>query len=781
MPSPPVHAAVPTLDNPAPPQAPASTGSAPNGSDAAGARGAARTAFHLAGMLNAGAASVGMAARGETAIVHARPVSLNAGRLLLLVLACAGMSAAAACAWVWTSARHQAHDASEHVLAFVEWRLHDIEIEMRQVADAAYSDMNWAACSQPLATALTRASIASTLVRRFVLSADQLDGSCRPEGPGSTPFFPYEPTTRIAITSSGEIFSRLTAALRRDASGRIVSAVLDPRAFNLEGTPYAAWGDTRLLRLALLSADGRRLAWLGGPESDAPVVDDLRSIARSTLRDVRVRADVDRRELVQRLRFAGVSAAGVTAMLLLALVAVFWRRVTRRAQLVHRIRRGLRKREFEPFVQPILDLRSGRCAGMEVLMRWQHPHRGTLPPSEFIEEAERTGLIAGMSELVMTRAAHRLAPIAREHSDLYFAFNLTPQQLTHPQLPQRLAEIFREDTLPRDRVLLEITEREFVDPVAADSLAALHAGGWRVAVDDFGTGHSSLAALEQLAIDRLKIDRAFVSTINEETVSRPVLEAIIQLADRLSLPTIAEGIETQAQLEYLAARGVPYGQGYLIGRPMNIVAFQEWLTRHNAGTPARVAAQSARASRTDERPDKVAQRLWNAMRVPGGLDIRDRMFHLRTYKACFVGREAVDWMVQHEQMTRTEAVLQGRRLIALGLMTHVVNEHDFEDAELFYQLATPTDAGFASASAPATLRAQLLAQQGVRLSRHSRGLVRHNACTTGRALVRWIMTTHRVSRQTARQWALQLMREGVIRHVYDDRPFTDDRALYRVA
>jgi hypothetical protein len=114
-------------------------------------------------------------------------------------------------------------------------------------------------------------------------------------------------------------------------------------------------------------------------------------------------------------------------------------------------------------------------------------------------------------------------------------------------------------------------------------------------------------------------------------------------------------------------------------------------------------------------------------------------------------------------------------------MTHVVNEHDFEDAELFYSLATPTDASLAIASAPVGLRAQLLAQHGVRLSRHTRGLVLHNACATGRALVRWIMAAHQVSRPTARQWALQLMREGAIRHVYDDRPFTDDRTLYRVA
>ncbi len=711
---------------------------------------------------------------------HTRPVSLHRGRFCALVLACALVSAAGVSASLWMATSHQAHDAAEHALAFSEWRLHDIETEMRRVADAAYDDMNWAACAAPLATALTRASIASTLVRRFVLSADQRDGSCRPEGPGATPFFPFEPGTRIAITSSGEIFTQLTAALRRDTSGRIVSANLDPRAFAMEGTSYATWGDAAVLRLSLLSADGRRLASLGGSTADSPAVEQLRATATSALRDVRVRADIDRGELTRRMIRSGITAGAIASVLALALVAVFWQRVIQRARLFHRIQRGLKKREFEPYVQPIIDLRSGRCAGGEVLMRWQHPHRGTLPPSEFIEEAERTGLIAGMSELVMTRAAHRLTPIAREHSELYFAFNLTPQQLSQPQLPLRLAEIFRADTIPHDRVLLEITEREFVDPAAAARLRALHADGWRVAVDDFGTGHSSLAALEQLEIDRLKIDRAFVGTICEETVNRPVLEAIIHLAERLSLPTIAEGIETRAQLEYLAARGVQFGQGYLIGRPMSITAFRDWLARHNAGTPTRIATQSPASAPPDQRPDKVAQRLWNAMRVPGGLDIRDRMFHLRTYHACFVGREAVDWMVRHANITRAEAVSQGRRLIGLGLMTHVVNEHDFADAELYYRLATPTDANLVTFSAPPGLRAHLLSVDGVRLSTHARGLVRHTSCVTGASLVRWIVATQGVNRSTARQWSLQLMREGIVRHVYDDRPFMDNRTLYRV-
>ncbi len=712
--------------------------------------------------------------------VTSRPLSLHGWRLIMLVTATALVAVAATSASIWFATSQRAADAADHALTVVESRLSDIEHEMRQVADAAYEDMDWAACRPALATALTRASIASLHVRRFVLSADGMDGSCRPEGRGASPFFPYEPTTRIAITSTGEIQTQLTATLRRDTSGRVVSAVLDPRVFAMDGARHTPFRDDAQIGLSLLSADGRRLAPLGGSEGGRATIDALATTATSSLRHVMVSADVDRSELRRRMVRSGVIAAGVATALMLALIAVFWRRVIHRARLVHRIQRGLRKREFEPFVQPILDLRSGRCAGVEVLMRWQHPHRGTLPPSEFIEEAERTGLIAGMSELVMTRAAHRLAPIAHSNPDIYFAFNLTPQQLAQPRLLTTLSSIFRTDTIPSDRVLLEITEREFVDPVATDSLNALHASGWRVAVDDFGTGHSSLAKLEQLAIDRLKIDRAFVSTISEETINRPVLDAIIQLADRLALPMIAEGIETQAQLDYLASRGVQFGQGYLIGRPMSIVAFGDWLKRHNAGTPPALPAQPHTAAAANARPDRIAQRMWNGMRVPGGLDIRDRMFHFRTYSQCFVGREAVDWMVQHARISRSDAVQQGRRLLALGLMTHVLDEHDFEDAELFYRLASPTDASLASTPAPPVLRARLQARDGVRTRAHTRGLVRHSGCLTGTELVRWIVSSQRVSRATARQWALQLMREGVIRHVYDDRPFADDRTLYRV-
>ncbi len=665
-------------------------------------------------------------------------------------------------------------------MAFVETRLRDVENEMRSLASTTDPMSAWSTCDDAMRNAITRASISSTLVRRFVLSEDGLAGACRPEGRGAAPFFPYEPTVRLAVTSTGEISRQLTATLRRGTSGRVVSAVLDPRVFEpAQGEP-ASWVNDRDTRLILRSADGRRLSALGMSAGMDWTTHALDVMLSSSTRDVQVLGSVDRNRFAARITRSVGWTVLVTALLMCVVIALFWRRVMHRARLFHRIQRGLRKREFEPYVQPILDLRTGRCAGAEILMRWQHPHRGTLPPAEFIEEAERTGLIAGMSELVMNRTAHRLAPLAREYPDIYFRFNLTPQQLAQPELVSRLGAIFRDDTLRHARVLLEITEREFVDPAAAHSLRMLHDTGWRVAVDDFGTGHSSLAALERLAIDRLKIDRAFVSTISEETVNRPVLDSIIDLADRLSLPIIAEGIETKAQLDYLAARGVQYGQGYLIGRLMQITAFKEWLGRHNTGTPPAVAALGSLRVGDAIPPDRMAQRLWNAMRVPGGLDVRDRMFHLRTYSQCFVGREAVDWMVQHYRISRADAVLQGQRLLALGLVTHVLDEHDFEDAELFYRLASPTDASQAVTPAPIDLRQSLLASDGLQTRSHTRGLVRHGSCVTGASIVDWIVTAHQVPRATARQWALQLMREGVLRHVYDDRPFTDGRTLFRL-
>ena len=417
---------------------------------------------------------------------------------------------------------------------------------------------------------------------------------------------------------------------------------------------------------------------------------------RSDRHDHAVSVELDRRVFASRLMGHWPMAAGAAALITLLTCLRVWNRAMARSRLVRRIERALRKRQFEPFVQPIVDMASGRCVGGEVLMRWAHPERGTLPPSEFIDEAERTGLIVAMSVLVMVRAAHRLAPLAQAHPELYFSFNITAGQLRRPSFAAELADIFNADTLPRAQVLLELTEREALDPLTQRTVRALHAAGWRIVIDDFGTGHSSLAALEQLPIDRLKIDRAFVSAVGEETARRPVLDAIIVLARDLGLQLVAEGVETQVQWDYLAQRQVGSAQGYLVARPLALDAFGRWFEGQLApfGSPAgssndRPAAGAAQGSAALLHDQRLAA-IWQAMLSAGGVYIRDRLFQLRLYRQCFVGREAVDWLVRHAAVSRAQALRLGRRLVALGCLKHVLDEHDFQDGEYFYAVVSDT-------------------------------------------------------------------------------------------
>lgn len=442
-------------------------------------------------------------------------------------------------------------------------------------------------------------------------------------------------------------------------------------------------------------------------------------------------------------------------------------------------------------------------------MRWQHPHRGVVTPGEFIEEAERSGLINEMSDLVMGLAAYRLGDLARRHPQLYFSVNVTPGQLARGDFAQRLAEVFSADSLPAVNVLIELTERDIVDARASHALGGLSDAGWRIALDDFGTGQSSLALLERLRIDRIKIDQSFVRTIDGQTVRRPVLDTIIGLAAQLDVPLIAEGVETRAQWDYLNQRGVSCAQGYLVARPMPIDAFVRWLdNQHAESRPAAMASSAGSSNLEDGVTDQQAAELCRAMREPaptggsahdaagqvapgrasltGGVDVRDRRWRLRPYPQCFVGREAVDWIVQREGVSRAKAVRIGRRLVALGLMAHVAAEHDFEDAELFYVFSHATGAQVQQQNDLQREVAQSLralargdAVSGLHLGTHVRGVAVHRECFTGTALAHWLGERWGLTTEQANVTGAQLMRQGVLRHVFDDRPFAVGRDLYR--
>jgi diguanylate cyclase (GGDEF)-like protein len=240
--------------------------------------------------------------------------------------------------------------------------------------------------------------------------------------------------------------------------------------------------------------------------------------------------------------------------------------------------------------QPIIDLGTGQILGAEALVRWEHPTRGLLPPLEFIALAEETGDICGLGSWVLETAARQGAvwrrSIAR-HAELWVSVNLSPFQLADPHAVEGLRQLLADPTIEAKHVVLEITETALTADLDG-GIAALHtlkSLGVRIAIDDFGTGFSSLSTLGTLPVDILKIDRSFVSGQPSGTPSALMLEGILGLADRLSLPVIAEGIEEPEQLDLLAILGCRMGQGYFLSRPISAPALEQLLVASSVLTP----------------------------------------------------------------------------------------------------------------------------------------------------------------------------------------------------
>jgi diguanylate cyclase (GGDEF)-like protein len=244
----------------------------------------------------------------------------------------------------------------------------------------------------------------------------------------------------------------------------------------------------------------------------------------------------------------------------------------RRWQATRALEAGLRlavesNSGFELHYQPQLALPQGRLTGFEALIRWQHPERGLLPPAEFLPAAERLGLMHRIGNWVLQEACR--AAVAWP-APLTVAVNIAPAQLESGRLPEDVAEALGQSGLPASRLELEVTETVLLATAdaALRQLLALRDSGVRIAMDDFGTGHSSLTQLRVFAFDRLKIDRSFVRDLPAGTDSAAIVRAVAGLGHSLGIAVTAEGVETQAQLDRLCAEGCDAAQGYFFGRPV---------------------------------------------------------------------------------------------------------------------------------------------------------------------------------------------------------------------
>jgi|AntDeeMinimDraft_5_1070356.scaffolds.fasta_scaffold00908_10 EAL domain-containing protein (putative c-di-GMP-specific phosphodiesterase class I)/DNA-binding response OmpR family regulator len=241
---------------------------------------------------------------------------------------------------------------------------------------------------------------------------------------------------------------------------------------------------------------------------------------------------------------------------------------------------ALAQEQFELWLQPKVAFRTGGVSAAEALIRWRQPSGELVPPGEFIPVAEASGFIRRITAWVIQTAIRMLAEWnADGKTNRRIAVNITPVDIQQTDFLPELKQLCADHGVDRESLELELTETMLCDMNAqtVERLSELRDAGFNIAIDDFGTGYSSLAYLHQLPIRTLKIDKSFIDDIPGNGRGESVLRAIIELAHGFGLEVVAEGIETQAQLDYLHAAGVDYGQGFFIARPMPVKDFHDWL------------------------------------------------------------------------------------------------------------------------------------------------------------------------------------------------------------
>jgi len=228
------------------------------------------------------------------------------------------------------------------------------------------------------------------------------------------------------------------------------------------------------------------------------------------------------------------------------------------------LRRGIEQREFVPWYQPIVDLRTGQMVGLEALARWPQPDGTVRTPGWFIGRAEETGLVAELDRQIIEQAVEDLA----QHPSLVLSVNLSARQFRDRTVAEWLVNTLHRSRLPPERLQVEVTETVLLAdlPGARQTFSRLRELGMRIALDDFGTGYSSLSYLHRLDLQVLKIDISFVQELGARGPG-PICEAILSVAEKLRLSTSAEGIETEEQRQALIALGCPCGQGFLFSKP----------------------------------------------------------------------------------------------------------------------------------------------------------------------------------------------------------------------
>ena len=292
-------------------------------------------------------------------------------------------------------------------------------------------------------------------------------------------------------------------------------------------------------------------------------------------------------------------------------VAVFSKelrfRFLERVRLENDLRHAVDRGELSMSYQPIIDLENGKLFGMEALLRWNHVELGQIPPNKFIPIAEESGIIIPLTGWILEETCKQLAKwqkTSSDHKDLIVSVNISGKHLSNDDLIDDVENALIEAKLDACYLKLEVTESAAMENAehTISILNRLNQLGVQLSIDDFGTGYSSLSYLHRLPFNTLKIDRSFVSAVGENGEGSEILETIISLAKSLKKKIIAEGIETEAQLELLEDLGCEYGQGYLMSKPLTVEKMDRALAEHRTWLRDKVLNESHITTSSDDLP-----------------------------------------------------------------------------------------------------------------------------------------------------------------------------------
>lgn len=272
--------------------------------------------------------------------------------------------------------------------------------------------------------------------------------------------------------------------------------------------------------------------------------------------------------------FLYANVGGLAFAALAAVIAILLSR--RHGGPIREIADAIRRRQFVPYYQPVIDIGSGKLVGCEVLARWIKPDGRVVPPGRFISLAEASGEIFPMTVLLMETARNDMQDVYAERPNLKLGFNLFAGHFEDHSIVDDVLRTFEGSALSMSQLMFEVTERQPLPDIKRARLviAKLQALGARVALDDVGTGHGGLSYLLKLGVDVMKMDKMFVDAIGTDRYSVAIVDSLVKLAEDMNLDLIAEGVETIEQVEYLRGKGVRMAQGYVFAPPLPAASFR---------------------------------------------------------------------------------------------------------------------------------------------------------------------------------------------------------------